>query len=150
MLRIHTAIDRCIISSVKEINPQALDLLKNHSIHTTILNQHTILPFQNLYKTPETLGNDRIAAVAGASFLYPNKNVLVIDAGTAITFDLIDEKNRYIGGTISPGLSMRFQALNHYTANLPLLDKTDNSKLTGQNTREAITNGVQNGMIFKK
>lgn len=145
----HRSVTQCIISSVQEINPEAISLLLEWSIKTTILDHHTSLPFINTYKTPETIGNDRIAAIAGASFLYPGKNVLIIDAGTAITFDLIDDKNIYRGGTISPGLEMRFKALNHYTAGLPLLGKSDDTKLLGQNTSEAIVNGVQNGMIFE-
>lgn len=145
----HASINQCIISSVQEINPESISLLLQWKIETKILNHHSSLPFINTYKTPETIGNDRIAAIAGACFLYPGKNILIIDAGTAITFDLIDAKNTYLGGTISPGLEMRFKALNHYTASLPLLKKSDDIKIIGQNTNEAIINGVQNGMIFE-
>jgi type III pantothenate kinase len=145
----YTSINQCIISAVKEINSQAKNLLKKQSIKTQILDHRTKLPFENTYTTPQTLGKDRIAAVAGACSLYPHKNVLIIDAGTAITYDLIDSDNKYLGGNISPGLNMRFKSLNSFTANLPLLNKKDETGLVGSNTNEAIRTGVQNGMIFE-
>ncbi len=145
----HPHISRCIISSVKEILPEYIHFLMHSSIKTIVLDADISLPFINAYETPETLGNDRIAAIAGACFLHPKKNVLIIDAGTAMTFDLIDDKNTYQGGIISPGLKMRFEALHHFTSQLPLLESSNDMKLIGQNTNEAIVNGVQNGMIFE-
>ena len=142
-------IRHCIISTVQNTPPEVMDFLSRSSIQTILLNHETSIPFKNTYETPETLGNDRIAAIAGACYLYPDKNVLIIDAGTAITFDLINEKNTYLGGTISPGLDMRFKALHHFTAKLPYLKKSNSTKTMGKNTTEAIVNGVQNGMIFE-
>ncbi len=145
----YPSINQCIISSVQKTDPITTDFLKQRAVKTKILDNNIPLPFKNTYKTPETLGKDRIAAIAGAIALYPKKNILIIDAGTAITFDVIDQECQYQGGTISPGLEMRFKALNQFTAKLPLLNKTDKSKLIGKNTNEAIKNGVQNGIIFE-
>ena len=106
------------------------------------LSTDTRLPFINDYDTPETLGVDRIALVAGAQHRYPNKNVLVIDAGTAITYDLITSRGHYLGGTIAPGLQMRYGALNAYTAALPLLEPEEHKGLVGSNTEDSIHSGV--------
>src|ERR1700694_2044894 len=83
----------------------------------------------NHYLTPETLGLDRLAAVIGVYYLYPGKNSMIIDGGTCITYDSVDAGGNYFGGSISPGLNMRYKALNYYTGKLPLIatdDKFDN------------------------
>jgi type III pantothenate kinase len=113
------------------------------------LTHHTSLPFHNSYRTPETLGKDRIAAVAGAFALYPEKDVLIIDAGTALTIDFLDSQKIYHGGNISPGLTMRFQALHDYTKNLPLLTPAAHSLILGDSTESAMIAGIQNGIIFE-
>ncbi|MGZ3822659.1 MAG: type III pantothenate kinase, partial [Mucilaginibacter sp.] len=104
----------------------------------------------NHYKTPETLGPDRLAAVIGAHKLYPAENNLVIGAGTAITYDYVDAEGNYFGGSISPGLNMRYKALNYYTGALPLL-KADAGfdKYYGSDTTGAIRSGVQNGIKYE-
>lgn len=122
---------------------------KNNSIFTLWLSNSTKIPLKNLYKTPQTLGVDRIAAAVGASILFPNQNCLVIDAGTAITYEFISEKNEYLGGNISPGLTMRFNALNHFTQKLPLCKSQTNFKIIGTTSNEAIIAGVQNGILFE-
>lgn len=107
-------------------------------------------PVKNHYQTPQTLGADRIAAITGAYTRYPGKANLVIDAGTAITYDMIDKEGNYFGGSISPGLSMRYKALNYYTSALPLLTADDSFTGTfGYNTDTAIRSGVQNGIRFE-
>ena len=73
-------------------------------------------------KRPQTLGIDRMVHAAGATLQFPNQNRLVIDAGTCVTYDFIDESNNYLGGAISPGLQLRYAALHNFTAKLPLLD----------------------------
>ena len=113
------------------------------------LDHLTELPIENLYETPETLGKDRIAAAVGANELFPDQNLLIIDAGTAITYDLVSEKNQFIGGNISPGLEMRFKALNHFTGKLPLVNYSDDFETVGRNTIDAIRAGVQNGILFE-
>jgi len=138
-----------IISSVAEINDELVCQIKNNVEQLIILDAKTPLPIKNLYKTPETLGKDRIAAIVGAYNIYPKQNVLAIDAGTAITFDFINEYGEYLGGNISPGLNMRFNALNYYTKKLPLLQKKEQFETIGTSTDEAIIAGVQNGIIFE-
>jgi type III pantothenate kinase len=140
---------RCIISAVTEIPKKFKALEKYLETKPLILDDTTLVPFTNRYATKKTLGKDRIAAVAGASFLYSGKNILIIDAGTAITYDFITEKKEYLGGNISPGLTMRFKALNIYTAHLPLIDASDKFGLLGNNTMMAIRNGVQNGLVYE-
>ena len=112
-----------------------------------ILNHTLPLPIKNRYATPATLGVDRLAGACGARHLFPNENCLVIDAGTCITFDFIDIKGNYLGGGISPGLSMRFQAVNTFTAKLPLVLPVDNPKLIGDSTESCIQSGVINGIL---
>lgn len=107
----------------------------------------TILPFENLYATPSTLGNDRKALVAAAAKNYPHRNVLVIDAGTCITYDFKNAKNQYLGGGISPGLKMRFKALNSFTANLPIVEQQEDLKLIGDSTLTSINSGVVFGFL---
>lgn len=142
-------IDKTIISSVVELNNGFYDKLKGFSRQLVILDENTKLPITNKYETRETLGKDRIAAAVGAYTIFPETNVIAIDAGTALTIDFISEKGEYLGGNISPGLSMRFKALNNYTSKLPLLGKNDQFPLIGKNTNEAIVAGVQNGIIFE-
>lgn len=105
------------------------------------------LPVVNKYKTPETLGADRLAAAAGAAVLYPGSDTLVIDSGTCITYEFINEKNEYLGGAISPGIEMRLKALHTFTGKLPLIDRANNPVLTGGNTQECIRSGVLNGVV---
>ena len=107
----------------------------------------TPTPFKNLYQTPSTLGKDRIAAVAGAFSLYPNCNVLVIDAGTCITYDFLTDKGEYLGGGISPGIRMRFKAMHTFTGKLPLIEPDEYDGLIGRSTRESMLSGVYNGVI---
>jgi type III pantothenate kinase len=109
----------------------------------------TALPFKNRYDTPQTLGLDRIALAAAAHSEFSGKNVLIIDAGTCITFDFINKEGEYLGGAISPGLHMRMKALNYFTARLPLAELVNNTPLTGRNTTECIQSGVINGIVFE-
>lgn len=113
------------------------------------LSSKTRLPIKSNYKTPETLGKDRIAAVVAGHHLYPNTDVLVIDAGTCITYDLISKDGIYQGGSISPGINMRFKALNNYTANLPLLEFEEIDYLSGTTTNESILSGIINGVSLE-
>jgi type III pantothenate kinase len=142
-------INQCIISAVKQELSELVKKLGDLHIPFIRLGSSLKFPFEIQYSSPETLGNDRLAAVAGAFSLYPNKDVLVIDAGTAITYELLLREGGYIGGNISPGLNMRYKALHTYTDQLPLLTQQDKEHLIGNNTNEAITGGVQNGLIFE-
>ena len=142
-------IEYCIIASVVEIPFSIKKLLEKIPVQPLFLGAKTPLPFTNNYKTRDTLGYDRIAAVAGACQLFPGKNVLIIDAGTAITFELKTSQENYLGGNISPGLRARFRALHDYTHKLPLLSSNENLTEIGTDTESAIINGVQNGFIFE-
>ncbi len=105
------------------------------------------LPIQSLYQTPETLGADRIVGVIAACSFCQGKPVLVIDAGTAITYDAANRKGVYLGGGISPGMNMRFRALEAFTARLPLIASQKDAALVGTSTETSIRSGVQNGVL---
>jgi len=139
-------ITHCIVSSVKDIDRIILEYLSSR-YKLIILDAMTPLPVKNLYETPETLGKDRIAAAVAAGFLFPGSDTLVVDAGTAITYDLILGGKTYIGGGISPGLDMRFKALNAFTGKLPLVSDINPAPLTGSNTTDSIRSGVINGTV---
>jgi type III pantothenate kinase len=142
-------LDKAIISSVKKYSNEIKDYLKKKFRLFIELNAGTPLPLENCYQSKDTLGNDRIAAAVGAYTLFPGKNVLVIDAGTAITYDIVNDKKQYLGGNISPGIEMRYKALQHYTDNLPLVTKKKFDDLFGRTTEEAIRAGVQHGVAFE-
>lgn len=107
------------------------------------------LPIINKYGTPETLGPDRLCAAIGAKMLYPGENCVIVDFGTAITFDFLTEKGEFLGGNISLGLGTRFKSLHHFTGKLPLLKKVDDIDNIGTTTRSAIESGVILGTIFE-
>jgi type III pantothenate kinase len=135
-----------IMSNVASISDSKLKKLKD-LVHIQVISSFTEVPFKNLYKTPKTLGVDRIALVAGAVSQFSGHNILVIDAGTCITFDFVNSEGEYLGGAISPGLKMRFNSLNYFTANLPLLEIDELTDFIGKNTKESINSGVINGAI---
>ncbi|MDR6299499.1 type III pantothenate kinase [Mesonia maritima] len=139
-------IEHGIISSVKTIPADELAFLRKN-INLIILDHTLSFPFLNLYETPETLGKDRLALAAAAVKLFPNKNILIIDAGTCITYDFL-ENNKYHGGAISPGIEMRFKAMHNFTAKLPLIKTTDENEteLTGKTTRQNMKIGVLKGV----
>ncbi|MBL7835848.1 MAG: type III pantothenate kinase [Cyclobacteriaceae bacterium] len=112
-----------------------------------ILSYTLPLPVKILYATPHTLGVDRIAGSCGAVQLFPGRNTLVIDAGTCITYDFTDSSGQYYGGSISPGLKMRFQAVHTFTARLPLVTPAGNPELIGNSTETSIQSGVVNGTV---
>lgn len=149
LLNEHPSINKAIISAVKDYSPELKSHLRQKLSFFLELNGETPLPIENCYQTKETLGKDRIAAAVGAFHLYPGKNVLVIDAGTAITYDFVNEKGQYLGGNISPGIEMRFKALNQFTGRLPLIEKKDFENLFGNTTEDAIRAGVQHGIVFE-
>lgn len=137
---------RVILSSVGPLTDKICFLLKNFD-KIIVLSNETRVPFVNRYLTPLTLGVDRIALVSAATYKYPLENVLVIDAGTCITFDFKNSKEEYLGGAISPGLEMRYRALNLFTEKLPLLEKVENNPFIGNDTHSSIHSGVINGLV---
>ena len=136
----------CIVSHVIDY-PVILGKVFTDHFKTLFFDTQTAIPICNRYKTPETLGKDRIAAAVGAWNLFPGNNLLMIDAGTAVTMDFISDSGEYRGGAISPGISMRFNALNTFTGKLPLIEKKNIRYLTGTTTEESISSGVINGIV---
>lgn len=110
------------------------------------LNHLTPIPVENCYSTPHTLGPDRLAAVIGAHSKCPNKDVLVIDVGTAITYDYVTAEGKYLGGNISPGINLRLLSLKEHTAKLPLIVSEGDTPDFGYSTETAIRAGVMNGV----
>ena len=135
-----------IISNVGRIDDSIINILKESTNLLLVSNQLKI-PFKNLYKSKNTLGQDRLALVSAAAFNFPNENVLIVDVGSCITYDFKNNNNEYLGGGISPGISMRFKSLNTFTSNLPLIDFDSIYQLIGNNTKNSIISGVVNGTI---
>jgi type III pantothenate kinase len=137
-----------VVASVGNVDKQSfLDFEQKLDVH--FLTHEDVFPFINKYATPKTLGIDRMVLAAGATFQFPNQNRLVIDAGTCITYDFIDEFDNYLGGAISPGLRLRYEALHNYTARLPLLTLEMPESYIGSSTAQAIHSGVVNGFVFE-
>ena len=137
--------NNAIISSVRE--ETFTRKLSDQFKQAIVLMHTTPLPLSNLYNTPETLGNDRIANAAGAFKAFPNQNTLTIDLGTCLKFDFINSNNEYLGGSIAPGLRMRFNALHTLTDNLPLIEDVEINQLIGNDTSSSIRVGVYRGII---
>ena len=135
---IYSSVGRDVEEFRKAIQPNAFVLN---------LDSQTQLPIVKNYETPATLGADRIAAAAGAAFLFPKEDLVVIDMGTCITYDYLDREARFQGGLISPGVRMRFRAMHTFTQRLPLIDPEPVPPLIGKNTRHAMLSGVMNGLV---
>ncbi|WP_396636765.1 type III pantothenate kinase [Maribacter sp. R77961] len=138
-------INQSIVSTVGELDNKDLAVLSLFSkVH--VLSFRSKVPFKNSYATPHTLGIDRIALVTAAYYHNPHRNTLVIDAGTCITYDIINDFDEYLGGAISPGLQMRYKAMHEQTANLPLLQKEEILDFIGNATNTSMHSGVINGL----
>lgn len=135
-----------IISSVGSLKKSQIAKL-HAEINLIELDYNTKVPFVNKYATPNTLGVDRIALVSSAISKYPKQNVLIIDAGTCITYDFVSNEGNYYGGAISPGLQMRYKAINIFTEKLPLLEPSEKFELVGNSTETSIHSGIINGII---
>ncbi|MHB8259360.1 MAG: type III pantothenate kinase [Bacteroidia bacterium] len=144
-------IKHSMVSSVINHDKEIVNTLQNKTLCIDF-DINTRLFFKIQYKTPETLGKDRIAAVAGAIALYPKKPLLVIDAGTCIKYNFVISTNEFVGGAISPGIDMRFKALNIFTDRLPHLQfdsAISGAELIGSSTNTSILSGVQQGTLFE-
>ena len=139
-------IQKCILASVGKLSKEVLISLQKQT-EVLILGAHLKFPFHNRYATPSTLGVDRIALVAASVKHFPHQNVLIIDAGSCITYDFISHENNYLGGAISPGVRLRYKSLHNFTANLPLLDTEMPKNIIGDSTAAAIHSGVVVGII---
>ena len=138
--------DYILFSSVSHTVADFADAL-GKSLKIFNLSPETPLPITKNYDTPQTLGADRVAASAGANFLYPGEDLVVIDMGTCITYDLIDKHAVFQGGLISPGVKMRFNAMHSFTKRLPLIEPEAEPPLIGKSTRGAMQSGVMNGVL---
>lgn len=143
------SINKVIYSIVSSDNHTETVVYESMGIKAVKLTNRTPLPFSLDYLSPETIGTDRLAGVAGAYNKFPDKNVLIIDAGTAVTYDFLTSDGIFKGGNISPGLYMRFRALHEYTGRLPLVKPGNQFSTPARNTEEAIRAGVQQGLIFE-
>lgn len=137
---------RAIVSTVRKDGVVFCNALRE-VLPTHRLTSLSKLPFVNSYETPVTLGGDRLAGVAASAVLYPAQDVVVVDAGTAITCDYVSSDGVYEGGTISPGISMRFKALHEHTGALPLVGVESYSRAIGRTTEECIAAGVIDGVL---
>lgn len=139
---------KAVLASVSKLDEKDIAWLKNQ-IEVIEINSDSIFPFKNEYTTPNTLGIDRRVLASGAVLQYPNQHVLIIDAGTCITYDFITNKKEYLGGAISPGLRLRYQVLHDFTAKLPLLENNLPDNFIGNSTNQSIHSGVVNGLCYE-
>ncbi len=151
LFSLYPALTNSIISSVVNLEPALVNVLHRLSNRFILFDHHTPVPIQNDYESPETLGQDRLAAAVGASSLFPETDLLIIDAGSAITYDVVTADGHYLGGNIAPGIKMRFRSLHQLTKKLPLVDVDENSliPLFGKNTPDAISAGVVRGVAYE-
>lgn len=150
------SVERAIVSSTRGAASEVVAEVRRRVGHCLEFTQRTPVPIGNAYRSPETLGLDRLAAAVGVATLYPNRNVLIADFGTALTLDLVTADGVFRGGCISPGLRMRLRALHDYTAALPLCEPAYESdeqagaeELLGGTTEEAIVRGAMQSLAFE-
>jgi type III pantothenate kinase len=148
LLKQFNEIKRGFVSSVGFLSEDELKTLEKR-LPMTVLNSTLKLPFKVHYKTPNSLGADRLALMAAAATQYSGKNVLVIDAGSCITYDFIDSKKNYLGGAIAPGIQMRYKSLGDFTSSLPTLQKIVPKNSIGNSTHDSIHSGVINGVLYE-
>ena len=142
-------IDSVLLCSVVDVQTETETFLKSNFPYYLRLDSKTKLPIRNNYSTPETLGLDRIAVAVGANKLCPNTPLLIVDMGTAITYDFVNALNEFEGGNIAPGVNMRLRAMNYYTNKLPLLEARGEERLLGNDTSSAMMAGVMRGIEFE-
>jgi type III pantothenate kinase len=142
----HNEPESAIVSSVRDY-PSDVDVYLRKHFRFLAFNTSTPVPLASSYASPATLGADRLASAVAAHALMPSENILVINTGTAITYDLVTDRGIHLGGAISPGLMMRYKALHTFTGRLPLLDELTDAPLTGKSTSDSIISGVLNGTL---
>ncbi|MDN3678085.1 type III pantothenate kinase [Flavobacterium paronense] len=148
ILNQYQKVKNLVVASVGNVEKDLFLSLKD-KVEIHFITHESRFPFTNLYSTPTTLGIDRMVLASGAVIQFPNQNRLVIDLGTCITYDFIDEKDNYLGGAISPGIRLRYESLHQQTAKLPLLTKNHPDNFIGNSTQEAIHSGVINGVALE-
>jgi type III pantothenate kinase len=148
ILKKYQKITHLVVASVGNVEKQVfLDFEK--VLEVWFVSHEDSFPFINGYATPKTLGIDRMVLAAGATLQFQGQNRLVIDAGTCVTYDFVDQYDVYLGGAISPGLSLRYEALHQYTEKLPLLEVTEPNFYIGKSTAESIHSGIVNGLTHE-
>ena len=148
ILKKYKKVTHLIVASVGNIEKEAfLAFEKDVFIHFVSHNDY--FPFVNTYETPRTLGIDRMVLASGATLKFPKQNRLVIDAGTCVTYDFVDYNDNYLGGAITPGLRLRYEALHNYTSKLPLLTLDNPKDFIGNSTSQSIHSGVVNGLVYE-
>lgn len=141
----YPGIGHSLISSVGRLDPKERDVVALFSpVH--LLSKDSKLPFKNSYASPQTLGVDRMALAAAAFYHNPRGNTLVVDMGSCITYEMVNDSGEYMGGAISPGLRMRYRAMHEHTADLPLLDPVEIHDFIGKDTQSCMHSGAINGM----
>lgn len=142
-------IDACAYSSVGKVRPELDEAIKHMVPEVFHVTGETETPLICDYLTPETLGADRLAAAVGAAYCCPGHDLLIVDAGTCITYDYVSASGHYLGGNISLGMGMRLRALHEQTARLPLVSAEGEAPFIGRNTQQAIRTGVIRGMDYE-
>lgn len=145
----HPAVGRAIVASTGGAASPWVEALRARAIECLEFTPRTPVPIGNAYATPQTLGADRLAAAVGAAAAARGRASLIFDFGTALTVDFVSAEGVFRGGTISPGMRLRFEALHEHTARLPLCAGCDEVRLYGDSTRTAIEQGVMNGMTYE-
>lgn len=136
---------RSILSSVIN-HPPAVEEMLAEATRFHRLSSTSVLPFTLPVGKPETMGADRLALAAAAVALFPGKNNVAVGLGTCITFNFINQEGAFLGGSISPGMEMRFEAMHRFTAKLPLAKGHWNVPLIGYDTATNLQSGVVLGM----
>ena len=137
-----------VVASVGNLEKEDFSAFENRA-KIVFITRELNFPFTNQYDTPNTLGIDRMVLASGAAIQFPKKNRLIIDAGTCITYDFVDENDNYLGGAISPGIRLRYESLHNYTAKLPLLKREIPKNTIGKSTEQSIHSGVINSVVFE-
>ncbi len=140
---------RGIVGSVRDLSAQVRQSLASLPFPVLEFTPDTPIPIHNRYRTPRSLGADRLAAAIGGTVLKPGKDLLIIDAGTCITYEVVDARGNYWGGNIAPGMQMRLHALHEYTARLPLVSPDGEVPGIGYDTETAIRSGILRGMKYE-
>ncbi|MEG1611931.1 MAG: type III pantothenate kinase [Alistipes sp.] len=140
---------QAIVCSTRDDGQAVAELIRLKGCRCVVFTPQMSVPLANAYRTPKTLGRDRLAAAVGAALLYPSRNVLIVDFGTALTLDLVSADATYRGGFISPGVQTRFRALHDYTAKLPLCSASNEILPLGVTTQTSIVQGVMCGVTYE-
>lgn len=147
--RIKYSLSSAIISSTRHLDEGTLSKLESLTPRFIMLDHNTPIPIKNGYETPGSLGKDRLAAAVGSNALFPDQNIIFIDCGTCMTYNFIDHTGSYLGGNISPGITMRLQAMHHFTDKLPQVAPAFNVDIFGKNTVKAMQNGAVRAAIYE-